>query len=157
MASAAHGIMERVPPAVRERYAEVHIKQMLREAIAHLSDREQTVLGLYYFEGMTASQVADVLGIDESVVDHLLELAVVRMRGYVQSHYPDVGDLLEVMSRMAHRSDELDQGDFLAWLADIETQGLLNPPATAERPTAADLEGIEIGEDAARLVTDARR
>jgi RNA polymerase sigma factor FliA len=55
-------------------------KQMLRSAIGRLTEREQTVLGLYYFEGMTLAQVGDVLGVTESRICQIHTKAVMSLR-----------------------------------------------------------------------------
>ncbi|MFA9444735.1 RNA polymerase sigma factor WhiG [Egicoccus sp. AB-alg6-2] len=61
-------------------YEDVETKQLLRQAITRLSNREQTVLGLYYFEGMTLAQVGDVLGVTESRVCQIHTKAVLSLR-----------------------------------------------------------------------------
>ena len=59
---------------------EQETKQMLRAAIGRLTEREQTVLGLYYFEGMTLAQVGDVLGVTESRICQIHTKAVMSLR-----------------------------------------------------------------------------
>ncbi|HSK23549.1 MAG TPA: RNA polymerase sigma factor WhiG [Egicoccus sp.] len=61
-------------------YEDVEIKELLRQAITRLSEREQTVLGLYYFEGMTLAQVGDVLGVTESRICQIHTKAVMSLR-----------------------------------------------------------------------------
>lgn len=63
-----------------ERYDDVETKQLLREAMTRLTEREQTVLGLYYFEGMTLGQVGDVLGVTESRICQIHTKAVLSLR-----------------------------------------------------------------------------
>lgn len=55
-------------------------KRLLRETLTRLTEREQTVLGLYYFEGMTLAQVGDVLGVTESRVCQIHTKAVLSLR-----------------------------------------------------------------------------
>jgi len=55
-------------------------KDLLRQTITRLSEREQTVLGLYYFEGMTLAQVGEVLGVTESRVCQIHTKAVMSLR-----------------------------------------------------------------------------
>lgn len=55
-------------------------KELLRQAIGRLGEREQTVLGLYYFEGMTLAQVGEVLGVTESRVCQIHTKAVLTLR-----------------------------------------------------------------------------
>lgn len=63
-----------------ESYDDVETKQLLRQTLGRLTDREQTVLGLYYFEGMTLAQVGDVLGVTESRVCQIHTKAVLSLR-----------------------------------------------------------------------------
>jgi RNA polymerase sigma factor FliA len=62
-------------------------KRLLRETLTRLTDREQTVLGLYYFEGMTLAQIGEVLGVTESRVCQIHTKAVLSLR-------TKLGDLL---------------------------------------------------------------
>ncbi|MEX1178036.1 MAG: RNA polymerase sigma factor WhiG [Nitriliruptor sp.] len=61
-------------------YDEIETKELLRHAMTRLTEREQTVLGLYYFEGMTLSQVGDVLGVTESRICQIHTKAVLSLR-----------------------------------------------------------------------------
>lgn len=70
-----------------ERVDDVETKRLLRETLTRLTEREQTVLGLYYFEGMTLAQVGDVLGVTESRVCQIHTKAVLSLR-------TKLGDLL---------------------------------------------------------------
>jgi RNA polymerase sigma factor FliA len=63
-----------------ESYDDVETKQLLRHAMTRLTEREQTVLGLYYFEGMTLSQIGDVLGVTESRICQIHTKAVLSLR-----------------------------------------------------------------------------
>jgi RNA polymerase sigma factor FliA len=50
------------------------------QAMTRLTEREQTVLGLYYFEGMTLAQIGDVLGVTESRICQIHTKAVLSLR-----------------------------------------------------------------------------
>jgi RNA polymerase sigma factor for flagellar operon FliA len=63
-----------------ESYDDVETKELLRQTLTRLTEREQTVLGLYYFEGMTLAQVGDVLGVTESRVCQIHTKAVLSLR-----------------------------------------------------------------------------
>jgi len=56
------------------------MKHLLAEAIAELTEKEQRVLSLYYFEELTMKEVGVVLGIGESRVSQIHSLAMVRLR-----------------------------------------------------------------------------
>jgi len=63
-----------------ESFEDEETKQVLRETLTRLTEREQTVLGLYYFEGMTLSQIGDVLGVTESRICQIHTKAVLSLR-----------------------------------------------------------------------------
>lgn len=63
-----------------EHVDEVAMRGLLREAITRLSEREQTVLGLYYFEGMTLAQIGGILGVTESRICQIHTKAVLSLR-----------------------------------------------------------------------------
>ncbi len=60
------------------------MKQILARIIAELPEKEQQVLGLYYFEELTMKEVGAVLGIGESRVSQIHSLAVVRLRSRLE-------------------------------------------------------------------------
>jgi RNA polymerase sigma factor FliA len=62
------------------------IKDHLSEAIASLPEREQLVVALYYYEGLTLREIGEVLGVTESRVSQLHTKAVMRLK----SHMPGV-------------------------------------------------------------------
>jgi RNA polymerase sigma factor (sigma-70 family) len=59
---------------------EIATKQALRHAIVRLSERQQTVLGLHYFEGMTVQQVSEVLGVSRQSISRIHREAISRLR-----------------------------------------------------------------------------
>jgi RNA polymerase sigma factor FliA len=61
-------------------YDDQETKELLRQTLGRLTEREQTVLGLYYFEGMTLAQVGDVLGVTESRICQIHTKAVLSLR-----------------------------------------------------------------------------
>lgn len=61
-------------------YDEIETKRLLRDTITRLSEREQTVLALYYFEGLTLAQIGDVLGVTESRICQIHTKAVIGLR-----------------------------------------------------------------------------
>lgn len=54
-----------------EAYDEKELKSRLMEALKRLSTREQLLLSLYYFDGLTMREVGDVLGVSESRICQL--------------------------------------------------------------------------------------
>ncbi len=63
-----------------ESFDDIETRDVLRQTLTRLNDREQTVVGLYYFEGMTLAQIGDVLGVTESRVCQIHTKAVMSLR-----------------------------------------------------------------------------
>jgi RNA polymerase sigma factor for flagellar operon FliA len=55
----------------------------LAEAISKLSEREQLILSLHYYEELTTKEVATVLGVTLSRVSQILRKSMVRLRTYL--------------------------------------------------------------------------
>jgi RNA polymerase sigma factor for flagellar operon FliA len=61
-------------------YEDVEQRALLAEALNRMSEREKTVIVLYYYEGMTLAQIGQVLGVTESRVCQLHTKAVLGLR-----------------------------------------------------------------------------
>jgi RNA polymerase sigma factor FliA len=61
-------------------YEDTELRSLLAESINRMSEREKTVVVLYYFEGMTLAQIGEVLGVTESRVCQLHTKAVLGLR-----------------------------------------------------------------------------
>lgn len=68
----------------QEALASSEIKDRLTEAIGSLPEREQLVVALYYYEGLTLREIGEVLGVTESRVSQLHTKAVMRLRSHLQ-------------------------------------------------------------------------
>ncbi len=68
----------------QESLASSEIKDRLTEAIASLPEREQLVVALYYYEGLTLREIGEVLGVTESRVSQLHTKAVMRLKSALQ-------------------------------------------------------------------------
>jgi RNA polymerase sigma factor for flagellar operon FliA len=64
-------------------YEDVELKAILGDAINRMSEREKTVVVLYYFEGMTLAQIGEVLGVTESRVCQMHTKAVLGLRAKI--------------------------------------------------------------------------
>lgn len=60
---------------------DVEQRRLLAEAIDTMSEREKTIIVLYYFEGMTLAQIGEVLGVTESRVCQIHSKAMLGLRG----------------------------------------------------------------------------
>ena len=60
-------------------------RDMLNNAMVRLTERERTVLSLYYEQDLTMKQIGDRLGIDESRVSQIHSAALGRLRNRVQT------------------------------------------------------------------------
>jgi RNA polymerase sigma factor for flagellar operon FliA len=63
-----------------EAFEAEEMKEILANAIEHLSDRERTVIALYYYEGLSLKEIGQVLGVTESRVSQMHTKAVLRLR-----------------------------------------------------------------------------
>jgi RNA polymerase sigma factor for flagellar operon FliA len=61
------------------------LRSILASCIDELPEKEQYVLSLYYFEGLTMKEVGKVLGITESRVSQLHSKSVLRLRGKMKN------------------------------------------------------------------------
>jgi RNA polymerase sigma factor for flagellar operon FliA len=61
------------------------LRQFLIRAVQELSEKEQQVLSLYYYEELTMKEVGAVLGVGESRVSQIHSLALLRLRTRLQS------------------------------------------------------------------------
>ena len=55
-------------------------RRQLADAVAQLSERDRTIVSLYYFESLTLAEIGKVLGVTESRVSQLHTRAVLRLR-----------------------------------------------------------------------------
>jgi RNA polymerase sigma factor for flagellar operon FliA len=67
-------------PDPESSYEDVEQRALLAEALNRMTEREKTVLVLYYFEGMTLAQIGQVLGVTESRVCQMHTKAVLGLR-----------------------------------------------------------------------------
>jgi RNA polymerase sigma factor FliA len=74
---ALSGEVPALPSAVVE---EREVREVMRDAIDNLPDREKLVLSLYYDEGLTLAQISRVLGVSESRVPQIHTKSVLYLR-----------------------------------------------------------------------------
>jgi RNA polymerase sigma factor for flagellar operon FliA len=61
-------------------YEATEARERLTEAIRSLPDRDRTVVGLYYYEGLTLADIGSILGVTESRVCQIHTKAVLSLR-----------------------------------------------------------------------------
>ncbi|OFW59080.1 MAG: hypothetical protein A2W01_04315 [Candidatus Solincola sediminis] len=62
------------------------MRDLVREAITQLPEREKIILSLYYFEDLNMKEVGEVLNITESRVSQIHTAAVMRLRSSLAAH-----------------------------------------------------------------------
>ncbi len=58
-------------------------RQAIGEAIARLPEREKLAVTLYYYEELTQSEIAEVLGVSQPTVSKLLQQAILRLKSHL--------------------------------------------------------------------------
>ena len=66
-----------------EAFESEEMKSILAEAVNRLPEREKIVVTLYYFEGLTLSQIGEVLGVTESRICQMHTKAVLALKGKI--------------------------------------------------------------------------
>jgi RNA polymerase sigma factor for flagellar operon FliA len=66
------------------------MKDLVAQAIDKLGEKERLVVSLYYYDGFTRKEIAEILGVSESRVSQLHTKAILRLRGYLGSKKGDL-------------------------------------------------------------------
>ena len=61
------------------------MKQALLQVVRQLPERDQVIICLYYYEGLTLSEIGQVLRVSESRVSQLHTRAALALRGRLQA------------------------------------------------------------------------
>ncbi len=70
----------------QQHYAWKELRVRMTEALAGLTEREQQVLSLYYFEELTMKEIGLVLGVTESRVSQIHTQAVLKLKTRLKGH-----------------------------------------------------------------------
>ena len=62
------------------------MKVLLADAVNRVPERERLVLTLYYYEGLTLSEIGDVLGVTESRACQIHTKAILQLRARLGAH-----------------------------------------------------------------------
>lgn len=65
--------------------ADDDMKQVLVQVVRQLPERDQVIISLYYYEGLTLSEIGQVLGVSESRVSQLHTRAALTLRSKLQA------------------------------------------------------------------------
>jgi len=57
------------------------LKETLAKAIDRLTEKERTVISLFYFEELSLSEIAEVMSLSPSRISQLHSKAILRLRG----------------------------------------------------------------------------
>jgi RNA polymerase sigma factor for flagellar operon FliA len=90
------GDPRQLPSAILERK---ELQHALATAISGLPDAEKTVLGLYYGDELTCSEIAPILGVHQSRVSQLKSQAILRLRARMAALWPAHGKTLRVADK----------------------------------------------------------
>ncbi len=69
-----------VPDPVELRYQEER-RELLAQAIDSLPDRERIVVSLFYYEGLMAREISDLLNLSQARISQIHSQAILRLRG----------------------------------------------------------------------------
>lgn len=65
---------------------EVYLKDTLSQAIERLTEKERTVISLFYYEELSLSEIAEVMSLSPSRISQLHSKAILRLRGSLSRH-----------------------------------------------------------------------
>jgi RNA polymerase sigma factor FliA len=72
-----------------ERFRVDEIKRILAQAIGELTDKEKTVVSLYYYDELTLKEIGEVLGFTESRICQIHTKAILKLRARVKAAFRD--------------------------------------------------------------------
>lgn len=75
------GVTDDFGVAAEDALEDNEVRAALMAAITHLPERDKIIIALYYFEGLTLSEIGQVLGVTESRVSQLHTRATLSLRG----------------------------------------------------------------------------
>ena len=99
-------------PDVETVVSEGEMRRLIAGSLEELSDREQQVLVLYYYEELTLKEIGEILDVTESRVCQIHTKAILRLRGKIQRNEgkKSLGQLsrdMKASRRTAEKDEEL--------------------------------------------------
>jgi RNA polymerase sigma factor for flagellar operon FliA len=74
-------------PTPFDAFKRTELKQVIANALSKLSQKEQTVMSLYYYEDLTLKEIAAVLGLTESRISQIHSKVVIALRARLKSYF----------------------------------------------------------------------
>jgi len=75
-----------------ENYENKELSDKMAQAIDLLSDKERTIISLFYYEGLRAKQIANILEVSESRVSQLHHKALTKLKFSLQNYIQPQGE-----------------------------------------------------------------
>ena len=69
-------------------FGKIELHKILTETIEKLTEKEKTVVTLYYFEDLTLKEISGIMGVSESRVSQIHSKAMMRMQGRLGKFKP---------------------------------------------------------------------
>lgn len=74
-------------PSAFDELKKNELKTVLAKALSRLTEKEQLVVSLYYFDDLTLKEIAKVMGLTESRVSQIHTKAVIDLRSRLKTYY----------------------------------------------------------------------
>ena len=74
-------------PSPYDDFKKQELRELIADVIAHLPEREQRVLSLYYYEEMTLKEISKVLGLTESRISQIHSKAILSLRSKMKPYH----------------------------------------------------------------------
>ena len=84
---AAVNKMESKTPSPLDELNKNEVKRVIADALSKLSEKEQLVVSLYYFDELTLKEIARVVGLTESRISQIHSKAIITLRAKLKSYY----------------------------------------------------------------------
>ena len=65
------------------------LKSVIAKAISSLSEKEQQVISLYYYDELTLKEIARVLGLTESRISQIHSKVIIKLRAKIKHYFED--------------------------------------------------------------------
>lgn len=79
--------MESKTPSPLDELNKNEVKKVIADALSKLSEKEQLVVSLYYFDELTLKEIARVMGLTESRISQIHSKAIISLRAKLKSYY----------------------------------------------------------------------